>query len=87
MAVSAGWSLIGFGHCLLEFDSGAERIHRAGELDQRAVAGQLDQSPTVAGQRRFQTLLAVFSQARERATLVATHQAGIAHHIGGNDGC
>jgi hypothetical protein len=24
---------------------------------------------------------------RERATFVATHQAGIAHHIGGNDGC
>ena len=55
--------LIGFGHNLLEFDSGAERIHRAGELDQGAVARQLDQSPTVAGQDRFQTLLAVFSQA------------------------
>ena len=87
MAVSGGLTLIGFGHCLLELDGGAKRINGAGELDQRAVAGQLDQPPAVASQHRFQALLTVFSQARKRAALVATHQAGIAHHIGRNDGC
>ena len=78
---------IGLGHCLLELDGGAQRIDGAGELDQRSVAGQLDQPPAVARQYRLEALLAVFSQARQRAALVAAHQAGIAHHIGGNDGC
>ena len=41
---------IGFRHRLLELDGGAERIHGAGELGQRAVARQLDQPAAMAGQ-------------------------------------
>ena len=39
---------IGLGHCLLELDGRAKRVNGAGELDQRAVAGQFDQPPAVA---------------------------------------
>ena len=87
MAVSSGCSLIGLGHCLLELDGSAQCIDGARKLGQSSVAGELDQAAAVARQHRFEALLAVFSQARERATLVAAHQAGIAHHIGRNDGC
>ena len=55
--------------------------------NQSSIAAEFYQPAAVARQHRFEALLAVFSQPRERATLVATHQAGIAHHIGRNDGC
>src|SRR5262245_47536568 len=41
---------IGLGHGLLKLDGGAQRIDCAGELDQGAVAGQLDQTPSIFGQ-------------------------------------
>ena len=47
---------IGFGHRLLELDGGAKRIDGAGELDQRAVARQLDQPATMAREDRLQPL-------------------------------
>ena len=53
----------------------------------RPVARQLNQPPAVASQYGLQTLMTVFSQPRERAAFVATHEAGVAHHIGRNDGC
>ena len=53
--------------CLLKLDGGAKRIDGAGKLDQRSVARQLDQPPAVASQYGLQTLLTVFSQARQRA--------------------
>ena len=42
-------------------------------------------SATMARQCRFEPLLAVLSQTRQRAALVPPHQAGIAHYIGCND--
>jgi hypothetical protein len=72
---------IGFSHCLLELDGRAKRIHGAAELDQSTVARQLDQPAAVTSQCRLQTLLPVASQARKRAALIPTHQAGIADHV------
>ena len=54
---------VGVGHGLLELDRGAQGIHGASELDQRAVAGQLDQPAAITRQRRLEALLAVFPQA------------------------
>ena len=78
---------IGLGHGLLELDGRVERIDSAGKLDQGTVAGQLDQAAAVAGQYRFQALFSVFPQARDGATFVPPHQAGIADHVGCNDCC
>ena len=52
-----GLILVGLGHGLLELDGGAQRINRAGELDQSPVASQLDQPPSMTRQYRLQTLL------------------------------
>ena len=86
MAVSSGWSSIGFGHCLLELDGGAKRIHGAGELDQRAVARQLDQPAAVASQDRLQPLCAMGLQPGKRAVLIPAHQPRVAHDICRKDG-
>ena len=40
---------IGLDHHLLEFDGCSQRVHCAGELDQSAIARQLDQPPAMAG--------------------------------------
>ena len=49
-----GLVAVGFRHGLLELNGSAKRAHGTGELHQRAVAGQFDQSPTMAGERRFE---------------------------------
>jgi hypothetical protein len=41
-----GLLTIGLQHKLLKLDGGTQRINGAGELDQRAVAGQFDQPAT-----------------------------------------
>ena len=72
---------VGLGHGLLELDGGAQRIDGAGELDQRAVAGQLDQPAAMAGQHRLEPLLAMLPQPRKRAALIPAHQPRVAHDI------
>ena len=72
---------VGLGHGLLELDGRAERVHGAGELDQRTVARQLDQPAAVAGQCRLQALGAMGLQPGQRAVLVAAHQARVANDI------
>ena len=76
-----GLVAVGLGHGLLELDGGAQRIDGAGELDQRTVAGQLDQPAAVAGQHRLKALGAMGLQPRQRAVLVASHQARVADDI------
>ena len=57
---------VGLGHGLLELDSGAQGINRAGKLDQCPVAGELDQSSSVSSQNRFEVFGAVL---RRRASV------------------
>jgi hypothetical protein len=49
-----GLVAVGFNHVLLELDGRAQRINGAGELDQRAVARQLDQTASVFRQNRIE---------------------------------
>ncbi len=76
-----GLVAIGVGHGLLELDGRAQRIDRAGKLDQRTVAGQLDQPAAVAGQRRFEAFSPVGLEPGKRAVLVTAHQARVANDI------
>ena len=57
---------VGLGHGLLELDGGAQRIDRAGELDQGTIAGQLDQPTSVLRQNRIKALSTVL---RRRANV------------------
>ena len=52
-AVSEGWSPLA---SAIELDSGAQCIDGAGELDECAVAGQLDQTPSVFSENRIEAV-------------------------------
>src|ERR1700682_5501298 len=65
---------IGRSHGLLEFNSRTESVHRAAKFGQRAVPGQLAQSPAMPGQCWFEAKLAVLAQARKGGAFVAPHQ-------------
>src|SRR5437868_2885677 len=62
---------VGVGDGLLDLDGSAQRIDRARDLDQRSVAGQLDQPAAIARERRLEPLLAIGLEPRQRAGLVA----------------
>ena len=55
-------------------------------LDQHVVPGGLDQPAPVLGDRRIDQLQTMGLEARERARLIAFHQAAVADHVGGKDG-
>ena len=65
--------------------SAAQRVDDAGELDQEAVAGGLDDAALVLGDLRIEELAAQLLEAFERALLVCPHQPRIPRHIGGED--
>ncbi len=69
----------------LPIDGAIDRIDDAGELDQQAIAHQLDDAPAVALDHGPQDLLAQVPDAAQCAGLVLPHQAGISDHIGGQD--
>jgi len=76
---------IALGHRLLHRDRAAHRVDDAGELDQQAVAGRLDDPAVVLGDLRIEELSAQRFEAFERAFLVRSHQTRIPRHIGGED--
>ena len=76
-----GLVAVGFRHGLLELDGGAKRAQGTGELHQRSVPGELNQSPTMAGERRLEAFSQVALEPGERAALVTAHQARIANDI------
>jgi len=73
-------------HHPLDFDRAAHRVDDAGEFDQHAVAGGLDDAPSVLADFRIDQLAPVRLEAGERALLVGAHQPGIAGDVGGEDG-
>ena len=58
-----------------------------GELYERSVACQLNQSPTMAGERRFEAFSHMPLEPDERAVFITAHQARIADHIRCQDSC
>ena len=70
----------------LHLDGAAHRIDDAGELDQQAVAGRLDDAAAMLGDLRIDQLGAQRLEAAERALLVGSHQPRVADDIGGKDG-
>ena len=72
-------------HATLELDCRADRVDDTRELDQRAVAHQLDDAPVVFGNRAIDQLFSVRPEAREGAFLVRPDQSGITDHIRAQD--
>src|SRR5690348_8891068 len=62
-------------------------IDYASELNDGAIANQLDDAALVGGDRRLKDRLPVLLQGSERARLVGRHQSGIADDVGREDGC
>src|SRR4030095_2287542 len=62
------------GDRLLHFNSTAHGIDDAGELQQQAIAGGLDDATAVAGDGRVDNFLPNGLQRRQRAALVLDHQ-------------
>ena len=63
-------------HRVLHFDGAAHRVDHAAELDERAVAGALDDAPVMDRDGRVDQIAAQRAQPRERAILVRAGRAG-----------
>ena len=85
MRLSVGDIGVALRHPLLHRDRAAHRIDDAGELDQQAVAGGLDDAAVMLGDLRIDELAAQRPEAFEGALLVGAHQPRIARHIGRED--
>ena len=69
----------------LDFGGAGDRIHHARELDQHAVAGQLDDAPSMLGDLGVDEFAAVRLERRERRGLVDAHEPAVADHVGSQD--
>ena len=68
-------------HRALYFDRAAGRIDGAGELDQHAVAGRLDDAAVMRGNTGIDQGLPEYLQLGQRALLVTAHQPAIAGDV------
>ena len=80
-----GLGRLALGDAVLDRDCALDRIDGARELDQRAVAHQLDNAAAVLGDQRLDELLAQRLQARDRAGLVGAHEPAVADHVRGQN--
>ncbi|MFO0997764.1 MAG: hypothetical protein U1F33_13870 [Alphaproteobacteria bacterium] len=73
------------GHPSLDLNGAGDGIDDARELDECAIAHQLDDPPAARCDRGVDEVPAVGLEALERADLVLAHEARVAHHIGSED--
>ena len=66
--------------------SAAHGVDDAAELDERAVAGALDDAAVMHGDGRVDEVAAQRPKPRERALLVRAREPAVADHVGGEDG-
>ena len=71
---------------LLKLDRRTERFHRARELGQHTVAGQLDDAAAIPRKGRLEAVAAPLLQPQQRAGLVAAHEPRIPHDVRHHDG-
>ena len=71
---------------LLQFDRAVHRIDRAGELDQHAVAHQLDDAAAMLGDQRVQDPCGDAPSSRRACRPRPLHEPAVADHVGGEDG-
>ena len=69
-------------HGGLDFDRAAHRVDQAAELDDRAVAGALDDAAVVHGNDRVDQVAAKRPEPRQRAVLVGAGEPAVAGDVG-----
>jgi hypothetical protein len=72
-------------HPALDFNCAAHRIDGAAELDNRAVAGALDEPAVVGGDGWVDQVASERPKARQRSVLVGPGEPRVADHIGDQD--
>ena len=73
------------GDALLHLDRALDGVNHARELDQRAVARELDRPAAALGDLGIDEVLAKRLEPGVRACLVLAHQPTVTDHIGGED--
>ena len=68
-------------HALLQLDRAADGVDHTGELDQRAVAHELDDAAVVLGDLRLDEVPAQGLERGERARLVGRHEPRVADDV------
>ena len=81
MRFSGGTSTFALDHGGLDFDSAAHGVDHAAELDDRAVAGALDDAAVMNRDRGVDEIAAQGSQAREDAILVRSREPAISDDV------
>ena len=74
------------GHAVLQFDRALHRVYRTAELDEHAVAGDLEDAALVADDQGLQHLLPPGLERGQRAGLVVLHEPAVTNYVGGEDG-
>ena len=72
-------------HGVLNFDGAAHCVDDAAELDDRAVAGALDDAPVMHGNGRVDQVAAQRSQPRQDAILVGAGKTAVTDNVRAND--
>jgi hypothetical protein len=72
--------------CALHIDRATHGVHHAGELDEKAISGGVDDTPAMGRNRRIDQLVPERPQSRHRAFLVRLREPAIASNIGGENG-
>jgi hypothetical protein len=80
-----GQAGIALGECPLHVQRRAHRVDSAREFAQCAVAGDLEDAPAMRARPGLEHVGAQSLEGRQRACLVALHQARVADHIGRQD--
>ena len=71
----------------LYLDGASNRVHRAGEFQQRTVAHELDDTAGMRGDRRIDQFAPQRVKPCKRPRLVDPHEARIPDHVGRQDRC
>ena len=77
-----GDALIAVGHSALDHGSTLDGVDDAGELDQRAIAHELDDAAVELFDRGVDQFAAAALQPLQRADLILAHEAAVADHVG-----
>jgi hypothetical protein len=77
------YACVAFDHGVLHFDSAAHRVDHAAKLDQRPIAGTLEDTPIVHGDGGVDKIAAQRTQPSKRAVFICACQAAESDHVGG----
>jgi hypothetical protein len=68
---------------MLDFDGALDRLNGGGELDQKAIAHQLDDAPFAFSDLRFDQLFSMGFDRSQGARLIFPNEAAVANYVGG----